>query len=68
MVVGLLAAAWACDTAYSAADLAAELLLAARDHDAPGRAAAMLPCVTEPLAPADAALYHRTMGAAAARA
>ncbi len=67
-LVTALASAWACDTAYSAADLAAELVLATRDHDAPARAAAMLPCVTEPLAPADAALYHRTMGAAAARA
>ncbi len=67
LVVGL-ASAWACDTVYSAADLAAELALAVRDHDAPARAAAMLPCVTEALAQADAALYHRTMGAAAVRA
>lgn len=64
----LAAAAWACDSVYSGGDLVSELLLAGRDPTAAARAAAMLPCVSEPLSSADAALYHRTMAAAAVRA
>ena len=60
-MLGLVARAFACDDVVTADMLVSQLMMADHDGAAPARARAALPCVSEPITPLDAALYHRVM-------
>ena len=59
VVLLLVAAALACEDPVPSAELVAELTRAEHDPEVPARVRSWLPCVTDRVLPADAALLHR---------